>query len=46
MSGLVGFQSIWVSPPECLFGRFKLDLDSGGERMTIETILRKTIEGY
>ena len=26
MSGLVGFPSIWVSPPECLFGRFQLDL--------------------
>ena len=25
MSGLVGFPSIWVSPPECLFGRFQLD---------------------
>ena len=26
MSGLAGFLSIWVSPPECLFGRFQLDL--------------------
>ena len=25
MSGLVGFPSIWVSLPECLFGRFQLD---------------------
>ena len=26
MSGLVGFPSIWVSPPKYLFGRFQLDL--------------------
>ena len=26
MLGLVGFPSIWVSPPKCLFGRFQLDL--------------------
>ena len=26
MSGVVGFLSILVSPPECLFGRFHLDL--------------------
>ena len=29
MSGLVGFPSIWVSPPECLFGRFQLDWGFG-----------------
>ena len=26
MSGLVGFPSIWVSPPVCLFGQFQFDL--------------------
>ena len=39
MSGLVGFPSIWVSPPECLFERFQLDLGFWLNNVIAETLV-------
>ena len=41
MSGLVGFPSIWVSPPACLLGRYQLDLG-----FLAEDVISESFVGY